>query len=317
MANKDTNTRKLTEIFDAYRKLKSLPAEKKRQQAVIVTVLSAAMFFYFVYKPQTGKIEDIKKQVRIYRNRNISLAEEADIDGESRKSEISKLQEVIGRFDKKIKAMESGLPHLGDIPQVLAAFVSIADVCGVELVTINPEYPEELIGTYRTMLIRLNIEGRYSSVIDFVRDIEEKLNFIGIGNISMKTDGKEVETISTDLKISVLLNNAAGQRKTARGGAGGTDDTVQPVRDMFRDPFLTVEVPKKSGPKKLIKLKVTGITLFGERSSAIINDAVYGLNDEIEGKKIARIERNYVVLHDDENDYVLILNEMEEDSKGE
>lgn len=76
-----------------------------------------------------------------------------------------------------------------------------------------------------------------------------------------------------------------------------------------RDPFIPREKFKKRGANIGRGLKLSGI-LWDETSPAvIINDEIVGIGDEIDGKKIIRIDRDRVVLEVEGEEYILKLEE--------
>lgn len=95
-----------------------------------------------------------------------------------------------------------------------------------------------------------------------------------------------------------------------------TVDTTRPAAvNWGRDPFEWLlekgKEPTGEVATKLAALKLRAISLSSRGSFVLVDDYVLRVGDEIEGARVASIEKDRVVLRYDDHEYVLILGEGE------
>ena len=76
-----------------------------------------------------------------------------------------------------------------------------------------------------------------------------------------------------------------------------------------RDPFIR-KVEKKAEIaveeyKQELNLILTGVQWVNGKAMAFINDKIYWENDVVDGKKLVKVEKSYVVLRDSNKEYIL------------
>jgi hypothetical protein len=76
-----------------------------------------------------------------------------------------------------------------------------------------------------------------------------------------------------------------------------------------RDPFVAQGKLKKKGPSAPTTLHLSGIMWDEKKPAAIINDNIVSAGDEVQGKKIIKIEKDKVILQEDGQEYILRLEE--------
>lgn len=76
-----------------------------------------------------------------------------------------------------------------------------------------------------------------------------------------------------------------------------------------RDPFMAQGKLAKKGPSRPEALALSGIIWDEKKPAAIINDNIVSVGDEIQGKKVIKIEKNKVILQEDGEEYILRLEE--------
>lgn len=120
--------------------------------------------------------------------------------------------------------------------------------------------------------------------------------------------------------ISLIYGIAAGPKATRRRAsiseAISPDTTVSPARGIIsanrraaktefvswdRNPFTQKKV---TGPKELT---LSGVIWDEKEPKALINNAVVGIGDEIEGHTVIDIKQDSVILNDGTEDFVLKL----------
>ncbi|MDD4957276.1 MAG: type 4a pilus biogenesis protein PilO [Candidatus Omnitrophica bacterium] len=303
------------QIMDLYKKAKALPKQQKMLLTALGVVCISLLYMNAVYKPKTAILKYYKGEVGKY----LSMDETVRVDTmatDEKESKVSRLQRVIDDLDKKIGEMEKGLPTQGKIPQVLGEFVSLAETNKIDITSIKPEYPDEPINVYKSMIVMLKMTAEYGNILNFVSDLEGSISFVGIDNILIREKtGEEKNLIESEIKITALLKNTP----EAMGREESLDDIeVLSTPETMKDPFAK-EFKKSETKEKPVKedLTVSGITLAGSRSTAIINGKIYKLDDKIGERTVSRIERNYIVLKDGETDYVLTLYDPATTIKGD
>ena len=89
------------------------------------------------------------------------------------------------------------------------------------------------------------------------------------------------------------------------GTTGALTPKVLPPETWGTDPFVRDWVMVN----ELANLKLKAITLGGDRPYALINDQILQVGDDISGKRIVKIESDYVTLEQGGRTFTLLLGE--------
>ncbi len=87
------------------------------------------------------------------------------------------------------------------------------------------------------------------------------------------------------------------------------NDSLEPLKLLsLRNPFLTQEERNKFQREELKHLKLSAIFVSNKSSYAVVDGRIVRENDIIENKKVIRIERNQIILKDQQGrEYVIRL----------
>lgn len=144
-----------------------------RQQQILgvaglIAVLLIALFYVFLWRPQSERIADIDAERENVEQQQTVLQQR-----------INRLEEVrrdAPDYEGDIVAAESVVPRETAMPPAFRQLQTAADDAGVELVTITPSRPTQVEGAdpgLAAIAISLQVNGEYFGLVDFLRRIED------------------------------------------------------------------------------------------------------------------------------------------------
>lgn len=266
--------------------------ELTKEKPIIVisgAVIIIALGLYFIlYRPVIMKIESAQK------NYHASEAELSQVE-----AELSQARRILASLETK--RAKQALIAEGDVPDLIDKLTRQGKQNGVKFIFIDSKQPEESQGLrYKVLPVGMELDSTYKGLEVFLSSLDN----LEKGPITVRSF-KTVPDKSVRVKLKTKL-----------------------VLDMY---FVVVEstgfktVPPQS-PKKSshtswgrnpfsfqrnIEMDVilSGIFWDREKPLAIINGATVGIGDTIEGKTVANITRDSVILSDGTVDFALKIGE--------
>lgn len=141
---------------------------------VLVAVVLAAGYWFLLYKPALADQAGYEAQTAELEQRQREL-----------RNEIARLEEIRDdeeAFRAALERAEEFLPTGVSQPVVVRQFQRAADDAGVEITSVSFEEPTAVVGAPETgdadtvlasIAVNMVIEGRYFSVVDFFRRVED------------------------------------------------------------------------------------------------------------------------------------------------
>jgi len=275
---------------------------KPNQQRLVIwaaALFSILLFFKIFLNPAFTQISQLRKQEEKNRSRIASLSEQfPDID--KTRSEIKEVEADIANNKRQAFNIESQLFGSPRIPQLLTQLVKCADNLSIDFQSVKQKI-ETSKEDFNRLYIDLEFDSSYEDAVNYIRKVEEISPFIRVEEaqiVQSKTDPRNL--INSSLRLSALL---AADSPEAEPFLSEGEDTGKKL-SISRSPLM----PKFSlGTSKKKPLKLTGITFRKEQqaSTAIINNTVVRVGDEVEGVEVKEINFDSVVINDGAEDKVL------------
>lgn len=281
---------------------------EKRHKTLLLLLIGVLIFsFYFsiFYKPNAAKLRRLKAELTSLDNQITKLKEQMpDID-KLRRS-LNEIKTRQGNLRKEVETLESQLPTQARIPQLLGELVTQAQGLNVDFISIKPKQTKQK--EYAYLEIELKISSDYPNLTNYLNRLEDLSQFLNVNQISIEQMKKESAfEANTTLLLSTLLGEPLGKEpqegklKVEAPSIIGTE-----ILKIERNPFTSRLKPAKEVEKEK-EYVLTGISLRGKKSTAIINNEIYRVGDVIGNKTLKQILPNMVVLSDGKQDIILLM----------
>ncbi len=281
---------------------------EKQQKILLLLFIGALIFglyFNIFYKPNAARLSRLKAELTSLDNQITKLKEQVpDID-KLRRS----LNEAKGRHEslsREVNSLESQLPTQPRIPQLLGELVTQAQGLNVDFISIKPKQARQ--NEYAYLDIELQISSDYPNLTNYLNRLENLSWFLNVNQISIEQMKKESAfEANTTLLVSTLLGEPLGKEpQEGKLKVGAPLITGREILKIERNPFTSRLKPTKEAEKEK-ECVLTGISLRGKKSTAIINNEIYRVGDVFGNKTLKQILPNMVVLSDGKQDIILLM----------
>lgn len=200
---------------------------------VLVAVVLAAGYWFLLYKPALADQADFEAQTAELEQRQSEL-----------RNEIARLEEIRDdeeAFRVALERAEEFLPTGVSQPVVVRQFQRAADAAGVEITSVSFEEPTVVDGAPETgdadtvlasIAVNMVVEGRYFSVVDFFRRVEDDVPRAVLTTSVNLTEGeKAFPSLATTWggNLFAVVPAASAVAPDAPGAApGGAEEEGQP-----------------------------------------------------------------------------------------
>lgn len=234
------------------------------------------------------------------------------------RAEQKKLQALKDNYDSlliQVVNAEKSLPKNTNIPDILKFLVKDKDKYRLKLFSIKarndkmqevpiytpaPDSKQKTISYYAVLPIEIQLYASYANIIEYIASLEEKFAYQRVGSLQIdmqKTLGGNPECL-----VSILCVLGRGEEK---------DDGFEALQDVLskaekaEDPFHKKERPRVE--ERLPGMELKGIIWKNGVPHAIIDASMYKVDDVIQGKKIIKIDKNSVLLEEEDKLYRLTI----------
>lgn len=192
------NPSEIKTTLDAFVDQKLLPLDHKYKAAICIgaLVLPLALFYFFVYSPQKGKIsvlEGTKHRLEVQIKK---------LEGTAKRVRQHRAQ--MAETEKEFKIAALLLPERKEIPSLLSDISGLATDSGLEVLTFKPR-KEIKRNFYAKIPVELQVKGSYNKIGYFLYQLSKMPRVVSVSNVSMaashKTAGGERQLSS---KINVV-----------------------------------------------------------------------------------------------------------------
>lgn len=281
-------------IEDVRSRFNNLTAKNKRL-AVYLGIFILFWFYFSIFlKPNINKISDLKKQNRQARKQLDSLVAQFP-DPQKAEEQLKDFNKEIIEIKTRTKEIESKLLGVQSAPQLLKELIKDAQGKKIDFQSVKQVIEPDKSG-FSKLSIELEFDSTYKDMLIYLATIEGISSLVKVEGIELaQAKSDPANLVSVSLKLSALLSSVS-QEQT---GLSLSEKQEPRAIELKRSPLMPSIKMSKAG-KKLKGIKLTGITYrkTAGGSSAIINDTVVKVGDEIEGYKVADISPESVIITD-------------------
>jgi len=272
--------------------------------AVGVGILGYSMLIHF-QMVRLGKIRSewkaLGEQVKNVRAALPDLKKERD--------ELDRQSSEVDLLEKETRGIEESMTSQEEIGRLLGALASQAEGLRVAFEAIKQSLKEN--AEQATVSIDVAFVAPYEDLINYLRRVEQVSPFLKIARLEV-AEPKEGMRAAGELVRIILETPLRDASKPARPRFSPKLSTVQKAPPpekitLSRSPFLARKTPSMEASKKRADIKVRGITLAGKASTAIVNDEVVRVGDEVSDLTVKKILPGTVVFSDGAESYAISL----------
>ena len=281
---------------------KKLSPKERWLLIIFVTALSGSFYFNAFFKPTFSQIAKLKRQEQETKNqRQLLTSQFPDLD--KTKREIEDIKKSIEALDLTMNNTQLRLIGVPQVPQLLAAIIKCTQDLTIDFQSVKQKTETDKDG-FSHLFVDVKFESTFEDMVNYLKRLEEISTFVKVEEIDVaqsKTDMRNF--IMASLQLSTVLSSAASPQGEL--SLTGSHDSGTPLI-IKHSPFVS---RLNIGEAKKKTLKLTGITYsrFAKASTAIINDTVIRVGDEIEGQKAEKILPDAVVINDGRESYKLTV----------
>lgn len=175
---------------------------------VLASLLVGAASFFFVFRPQSEKIE----QTRL-------LADETEAKARSLKIELQRLRELqknAPKLREEAAKLDAAMPNDPQLAQFILQVQEAATASGIDWLSVNPTPPAAASPPQPGVLevnITMAVEGGYFQVQDFLVRLETLSRAVRIQNLNLTATDEQVgggsPKLSSALTVKMFVSSAA------------------------------------------------------------------------------------------------------------
>jgi len=277
---------------DWYRSLK----QRERYLYILSAMaLSALLYFSLFIIPVTKHIKEYKKEIAdLGDKQKIILSQLPDV--EKTKLEIAEQERVIKTMKLKAENIQSKLLGASQVPKLLMQLVQSAQGMPIDFQSVKQKTESPDKDGVSRLYIDLKFEASYENAVNYIKKIEEVSTYVKIDEIDLaqsKVDPRNLVSVSLKLNAILALSaDAQGEFSYSVAKDAATNKVI--VQRSPLTPKISVGQVKKDLPR------LSGITFRNQPlgSSAILNDNVVKVGDEVAGYKVESILPDSVMVND-------------------
>ncbi len=156
---------------------------------VFVSILVPLFLFYkFYYVPTKEKINVLKEEVK---KLDLEIQKYEDM---ARKTAV--LEAQMRQRQEFLERVKEILPSEKEIPDILRQISDLAKENNLEVITFEPdkEIPQDY---YNIIPLKMEIQGRFSNVLNFLNSIENLQRLIALNNIKFQVKKNQLNAVVT------------------------------------------------------------------------------------------------------------------------
>ncbi len=226
------------------------------------------------------------------------------------RDELDRQAAEVDQLEKETRAIEGSMTGPEEIGRLLGELASQADGLRVTFEAIKQSLKEN--AEQPTISIDVAFAAPYEDLINYLRRVEQVSPFLKVARLEVAEPKEGARAVGEFVRVilETPLRDSASQDRPKFSSKLSVFQKAPPPEKITlpRSPFL---VRKPAGtaetPIKRTDLKVSGITLAGKASTAIVNDQVVRVGDEVSSLTVKKILANMVVLTDGTESYAVSI----------
>lgn len=289
----------------------------RRERVVLMGLGLACLAFWSyqaLYRPQAIKVRKVLGESRALRQQLEKMKAELP-DLERERQQMAQQTTAIERLQKELGDLESRLPSVNDLDQLLEHVTRREEGLQVTFESIRQQLNEA--SEPPVVSFGVGFKTTYEGLVSYLRRLEHLSPFLRITQLEVtqaKAEAKEAqaeedgakETAGPGELVETRLTLATPLRTSAEGGrALATEGPAVEQVSLPRSPFFSRrQLISKTKPRDL---KLSGITGQGATGTAIISDEIVRVGDEVDHLRVTQILPDRVTLTDGVESYTLTL----------
>lgn len=252
-----------------------------------------------IYRPQRVKIGKIQNEWRLLDRQRAALR--ADLpDLKEERGQLERQEAELEQLRQALQRQEASLPSAGALRVLLSTVSKEAQGLQVAFDSIEQHVQED--AEHPTVTIDAAFKAPYEDIVNYLRRLERMTPFLKVARLEISGPKEEAKVIG-----AVKLQLVMPLTMTRQG------DELPPVLDpssvekiaLPRSPFVSRPRPDAAVVRQ--DIKVTGITWRGAASTAIVNNEVVRIGDQVDHLMVKQILPDKVVLTDGVDSYTIPL----------
>jgi type IV pilus assembly protein PilO len=196
----------LNQILDAL-----LERSKAQKLAIlgVTIILIAALYYSFLYSPQSDEIAKIADSVEIARNEKSVKSQKA--------ANLGRLRQDLQLLDAQLKKAIAQLPEKREIPGLLSSISTKAQQSGLDILLFRPR-AETFQEFYAEIPVDITVKGNFHNTVGFFDEVGRMNRLVNIDNIGFKNptvNGDNVVLETTSVATAFRFLDDAERKKIA------------------------------------------------------------------------------------------------------
>ena len=185
------------------------PQAQKFAILAVAVILLSALYYTFLYGPQSEAISKLAESVETTRNEKTSKQRQA--------ANLARLQQELVKIEVKLKEVVAQLPDRKEIPDLLSNLSTKAREAGLEILLFRPR-AERFQEFYAEIPVDIVVRGGFQNAVTFFDDVSKLSRIVNIDNIDFrnpKTTGDQVVLDVSNLATTYRFLDEAERKKVA------------------------------------------------------------------------------------------------------
>ncbi|MDP2601794.1 MAG: type 4a pilus biogenesis protein PilO [Deltaproteobacteria bacterium] len=185
------------------------PQAQKIAILAVAVILLSALYYTFLYGPQSEAISKLAESVETTRNEKTSKQRQG--------ANLARLQQELVEIEVKLKEVVAQLPDRKEIPDLLSNLSTKAREAGLEILLFRPR-AERFQEFYAEIPVDIVVRGGFQNAVTFFDDVSKLSRIVNIDNIDFrnpKTTGDQVVLDVSNLATTYRFLDEAERKKVA------------------------------------------------------------------------------------------------------
>ena len=196
----------MNQILDAI-----LERSKAQKLAIlgVTIILITALYYSFLYSPQSDEIAKLADSVEIARNEKSVKTQKA--------ANLARLKQDLQLLDAQLKKAIAQLPEKREIPGLLSSISTKAQQSGLDILLFRPR-GETFQEFYAEIPVDITVKGNFHNTVSFFDEVGRMNRLVNIDNIGFKNptvNGDNVVLETTSVATAFRFLDDAERKKIA------------------------------------------------------------------------------------------------------
>jgi type IV pilus assembly protein PilO len=191
-------------------KVVDLTSAQKALIFLLTFLVLCGGFYYLQYKPQSEKIQGLKREIDNQQKRLVELKKAA--------AQVQVLEADIAKSQEEFNQMLALLPDQKEIPGLLDSVSRLASQAGLENIFFQPQ-PEQPQDFYAVIPVRLDLVGTYHQLAAFFNTVSKLERIVKVDNLSLAREKNSARLATSCTIMTYRFVEQAEPKADAKKGA--------------------------------------------------------------------------------------------------